>query len=749
MSETTTTEGYGVSAHFRLRLLKDRVARYAMALGGNGVIVAILLIFLYLIYVVLPLGKSPEMHQEASYPLAVEAPVEYLAMEEQTEIGAVFDASGKVRFLSTKDGHQVGEEQLPIPAGVKIVSFSAARQASGIVALGLSNGQALVVRHRYKVSFPNDVRVITPQLEYPLGDAPLALNEAGMPLVRIGVQENEDTYTLVGWSKDGSLSVLRAGKEESLFADEDSFEFENAASVTTVATVRSLLIDPTQRNLYVVGEDGEMAWYDLSDLSALKIKEQVIVAADGVKVVDAKLLTGGSSVMIACDDGVVKQWFSVRDEDNVRHLREIRDFQAPADLVTLVPEFSRKAFLVGAADGTVSIYHATAHQELLHEKLADSGIRQMSISPRANAIWVLDDAKQLHFWRIHNEHPEISWEALWSKVWYEGYDKPEYIWQSSSASNDFEPKFSLTPLTFGTLKAAFYAMLIAIPLSILGAIFAAYFMAPKMRQVVKPTIEIMEALPTVILGFLAGLWLAPLVESHLPGIFSALIMLPVVVLVFAYLWHRLPYALRGRISDGWEAALLVPVIILAVWAALAISPLLETWLFGGDMPHWLESTLGIGFDQRNSLVVGMAMGFAVIPSIFSIAEDAIFSVPKHLTNGSLALGATPWQTLVRVVLLTASPGIFSAVMMGVGRAVGETMIVLMATGNTPVMDMSIFQGTRTLSSNIAVEMPEAEVDSTHYRVLFLAALVLFIFTFLFNTGAELVRQRLRNKYSSL
>jgi phosphate transport system permease protein len=292
-------------------------------------------------------------------------------------------------------------------------------------------------------------------------------------------------------------------------------------------------------------------------------------------------------------------------------------------------------------------------------------------------------------------------------------------------------------------------MLFAIPLSILGAIFTAYFMAPKMRQVVKPSIEIMEALPTVILGFLAGLWLAPLVESHLPGIFTLFVCLPVVVLVFAYLWHLLPMELRSRVPDGWEAALLIPCLALAVWAALAVSPLLELWFFNGNMPGWLENELGIGFDQRNSLVVGIAMGFAVIPTIFSIAEDAIFSVPKHLTNGSLALGATPWQTLVRVVLLTASPGIFSAVMMGVGRAVGETMIVLMATGNTPVMDLSIFQGMRTLSANIAVEMPESEVDSTHYRVLFLAALVLFIFTFLFNTGAELIRQRLPGKYSSL
>jgi phosphate transport system permease protein len=166
------------------------------------------------------------------------------------------------------------------------------------------------------------------------------------------------------------------------------------------------------------------------------------------------------------------------------------------------------------------------------------------------------------------------------------------------------------------------------------------------------------------------------------------------------------------------------------------------------MRLWLND-IGLPFDQRNSLVVGIAMGIAVIPSIFSITEDAIFSVPKHLTSGSLALGATPWQTMTRVVILTASPGIFSAIMIGLGRAVGETMIVLMATGNTAVMDLSIFQGLRTLSANIAVEMPESEVASTHYRILFLSALVLFMLTFFFNTVAEIVRHRLRRKYSSL
>ena len=233
-----------------------------------------------------------------------------------------------------------------------------------------------------------------------------------------------------------------------------------------------------------------------------------------------------------------------------------------------------------------------------------------------------------------------------------------------------------------------------------------------------------------------------------PGVFSIFVMTPVMIVLTAWGWTRLPTSLRERIPDGWEAAILVPVVILVGVVSMMLSPIVEAWLFASNMPQWLNDH-GIGFDQRNSLVVGMVMGFAVIPTIFSITEDAIFGVPKHLTIGSLALGATPWQTLTRVVILTASPGIFSAVMIGLGRAVGETMIVLMATGNTPIMDFNIFEGFRALSANIAVEMPEAEVASSHYRVLFLAALVLFMATFVFNTVAEVVRQRLRNKYSSL
>jgi len=211
------------------------------------------------------------------------------------------------------------------------------------------------------------------------------------------------------------------------------------------------------------------------------------------------------------------------------------------------------------------------------------------------------------------------------------------------------------------------------------------------------------------------------------------------VLLCGALTHRF----MPRCRPGVDLLLLLPLLALTVWLAFSLGPWLEVALFGEPLHFWL----GDNYDQRNALVVGVAMGFALVPIIFSLAEDALFSVPATLSQGSLALGATQWQTVIKVVLPSASAGIFSALMIGFGRAVGETMIVLMATGNTPIIDGSLFQGLRALAANIAIEMPEAVSGSSHYRVLFLTALVLFVFTFVFNTLAEAVRLRLRKRYT--
>lgn len=731
------------------RMFKDGVARYGVRIGGFGVIVAILLIFFYLLYVVFPLLKPASAERVADYRLDAAGQTLHLALEEQTEIGVRYDDSGTVRFFATADGRTLQEHRLPVPEDASITEVADGGKGLSTVSLGLSNGSVLITRDTYAVTFPNNRRVITPALEYPLGPAPLPVDPRGRALERVSVQPGDERTTIAALTEDQRLLLLMVVKETSFLDETETLKRYEHDLPNTAGQVRRLVVDPDQRALYVATDTGVLAYYDISDPEAPRLVQQLGVVPPGTTLTGMRLLAGGISLLVASSDGQISQWFPVRNAANQPMLQRIRSFSMGAPVTAMAPEHARKGFLAANNAGELGIFHTTAEKQVLRMPVSDRALQVLAVAPRANAFLAEDAAGRVHFWRVDNEHPEVSWSSLWGKVWYESYPQPEYIWQSSSASNDFEPKFSLTPLAFGTLKAAFYAMLFAVPLSIMGAIYAAYFMAPAMRKIVKPTIEIMGALPTVILGFLAGLWLAPVMEANLPGLFALLLLLPFGTLLFAWLWKLLPEALRHRVPEGWEAMLLIPVLLGFGWLAFTFSPALEELLFAGDMRGWMRDEVGIGFDQRNALVVGVAMGFAVIPNIFSIAEDAIFSVPRQLTNGSLALGATPWQTLVRVVLLTASPGIFSAVMIGFGRAVGETMIVLMATGNTPVMDLSMFQGMRTLSANIAVEMPESELGSTHYRVLFLAALVLFMFTFFFNTLAELVRQRLRGKYASL
>ncbi|MFI7855870.1 phosphate ABC transporter permease [Pseudomonas promysalinigenes] len=733
----------------RMRALKDRLTRWYVLVGGLAVLAAITLIFFYLAYVVLPLFQGAELtskkaltpawlQQGAGKPLMI-------ALEEQNLVGMRVSDKGQVIFFDTKGGNELSSVDLPLPSGTQVTSISADQPGSPLVVLGLSNGQALVFHHGYKVTYPNNKKTISPAIDYPYGQQPLVLDDQGRALEHVSVNVNGDTLMLAG-STGAHLQVVELSRSENMLTGETTTEQNRIELPQMTEAVKNIFIDPRQQWLYVLNGRATADVFSLRDKS-LNGRYKLSESAD-TEITAATQLVGGISLIIGDSKGGLAQWFMARDPDGEQRFKQIRTFQlGKAAIAQIDAEERRKGFIALDADGKLGVFHSTAHRTLLVEPVAE-GAGVLALSPRANRIVIEEGGKLLPL-SLRNPHPEISFSALWGKVWYENYDAPQYVWQSTASNTDFEPKLSLSPLTFGTLKAAFYAMILAAPLAIAAAIYTAYFMAPGMRRKVKPVIELMEAMPTVILGFFAGLFLAPYLEGHLPGVFSLFLIMPLGILLTGFAWSRLPESIRLRIPDGWEAAILIPVILAIGWFALAISPLLESWFFGGDMRLWITNTLGIRYDQRNALVVGIAMGFAVIPNIYSIAEDAVFSVPRSLTLGSLALGATPWQTLTRVVILTASPGIFSALMIGMGRAVGETMIVLMATGNTPVMELNLFEGMRTLAANVAVEMPESEVGGSHYRVLFLAALVLLMFTFVMNTLAELIRQRLRKKYSSL
>jgi len=463
-------------------------------------------------------------------------------------------------------------------------------------------------------------------------------------------------------------------------------------------------------------------------------------------------------------DGSVSTWFGVREQglgNRFRPFRRIRELPPfPAAITSIAASPRSKSFAVGDASGRAAVFHHTTGRTLatLDPSAERPGerepVRLLAFTPKSDGLIAVHGTRETAsgFAAVHYgvdiPHPEISPRALFGKTWYEGYDRPGYVWQSTGGSDDFEGKFSFVPLLFGTVKGTFYALLFAVPIALMGAIYTSQFMADRVRQIVKPAVELMAALPSVVLGFLAGVFLAPRLEAIVPGTLAFLLLLPTVPALLGTLWQTLPARIRGSLPLGSELVALVPAVALTAWLAGALGPVVERALFDGSFRTWLLETSGTRYDQRNCIVAGFAMGFAVVPIIFTIVEDSLTAVPRSLIAGSVACGASRWQTAVRIVLPAAGSGIFSAIMIGFGRAVGETMIVLMATGNTPILDWSVFNGMRTLSANIAVEMPEAPYRGTLYRLLFLAGLLLLILTSVVNTAAELVRVRLKRKFGS-
>ena len=433
---------------------------------------------------------------------------------------------------------------------------------------------------------------------------------------------------------------------------------------------------------------------------------------------------GGTTVIVGDESGGVSAWFRarLRPEADLRMVKA-HDFESQKSAILAIGASTReRSFVATGRDGSVVLRHLTSERTLLRfpgrGNPADAGF----MTPRADGIVVKRADGTVERYSVDNPHPEFSWRALLGKVWYEGYPQPEYVWQSTGGTEDFEPKMSLVPLVFGTIKATFYALVFAIPLAVMGALYTSQFVHPKVKAKVKPTVEIMAALPSVVIGFIAGLWLASRVEAQLVPALLLIVLLPLAGTAGVLFWDRLPYGLRRRLKPGTEVLVILPLLLRRRLARLPARPWVEKGVFGNDVKHWLSAALGLVYDQRNSVVVGLAMGFAVIPIIFTIAEDAFSSVPRQ-PHGGLPRGR-------REPLADGDAGrdpdgdpraSSRRVMVGFGRAVGETMIVLMATGNTPDPRLVAFNGSGRSRPTSPSSCRRRPYGGTLYRVLFVSA----------------------------
>ena len=721
----------------------DRAAVAVITLGGIAVVVAVFGILLFIGAEAVPLFRSSALLYRAAVPLAASgfAPhsgasamaLRAFGVDEYLRYVYTVDPSGRMVFRRLTDGAET--QAFPIP-GIEGATVTASSRSllGNFVAAGLSDGRLVLMQLRFAPVFTNQtVTDVSIELQ---NRATVHFN--GGPRVPRAVSYLEQD--------DQKFTAAILGDADVAYWWTDAEGAERQVTLHVAADERPTHIGLGRNGNLVVGTNRGRVYHweagetpTLTDVSP--VSDRAITALEWV--------LGGNSYVVGAADGSLSSWFRapVGESGDLAMVRahEFEPQSAPIVDVAMSPR--DRSFLSLGEDASVLLRHQTSERTLAGTDASD-GLGQVVFAPRSNAVLALGPDR-MEWWALRNAHPEVSWRTLFGRVWYEGYPQPEYVWQSTGATDDFEAKFSLVPLIFGTIKGTFYALLFAIPLAVFGALYTSQFVHPAIRSKIKPAVEIMAALPSVVIGFLAGLYLASVVERHLTAIFLMPVLLPAFGTAGVFIWRVLPRPLVRRMPAGTEVMLIVPLLILAAAVSIWAGPLVEAALPGGDVRGWLHTAFGVTYDQRNCLVVGLAMGFAVIPIIFTISEDAFSSVPSSLTAASLALGASRWQTAVRVVLPTASPGIFSAIMIGFGRAVGETMIVLMATGNTPLLDWSIFNGMRTLSANIAVEIPEAPYGGTLYRVLFLAASLLFIMTFAVNTIAELVRQRLRERYKAI
>lgn len=745
-------------------LLWNSGAKWVITIGGVGVIGAVLLMCAFIFVQILPLFKGARVTPAASISVP---PGNYVALatDEWTELPILIREDGTAIKIDLKNGGKVEPLDLGFTLGegekISAVQYSQKLQT---VLLGTSTGRFIEAALNYSPEFVGDTRTIHVKVEtgkaYAIGSMPGRIIDIGF-----GVTEGAKLVVAVKETPEGKrclvatlLRMKRTMFSEGEFNPVATFD----VSDKIMGSVDRVLVNTAGDMVLATTGDGGVYYFELQD-EKLELMQNFRPFEDRPEHQIAQLsfiLSDVSAVFNGVRGECRVYSLHVPEARSRRLFGETRRFVSMANAVDInVSSLRNKAFLLAGGRRASLRYMTTG--KIRWEAELPFQIQLARISGKYNGLLFLGDDAKLHVMEMQDRFPEAGVATFFTRIWYEGYSKPTFSWQSTGGTDDFEPKLSMIPLIIGTLKGTLYAMLFAMPIAILAAMYTSQFQQGNFRRFVKPTMEIMASLPSVVLGYMGAFWLMPRVVDRIPTVLLFIALLPITAYVCGFLWWRLPMKWRRWLPEGREFMLLIPVVFLCWYGADALGPVLENRFCVVDLGNgkvvsdfrqwWLHVPFfGGNFRERNALVVGFVMGFAVIPIIFTISEDAMSNVPKGLITASTALGASRWQTVTRVVLPTASAGVFSATMMGLGRAVGETMIVVMAAGNTATMDwQNPFTGMRTLSANIAVELPEAPAGETLYRTLFLGAFLLFLITFAVNTLAELLRHHLRNKYKTV
>ncbi|MDD7985519.1 ABC transporter permease subunit [Lentisphaera marina] len=726
-------------------LLIDKFMNGAIKFCGIGIIAAVMCLLLYIVYEVYPLSKSAKV--TAVKTLKLDTPnILSFAIDEWSSAPAVINAE-ELTFLKLKDDSVSGSHKLKdflsLSEG-ETVTAATYNQSKQQFIVGTSKGNFYIIALNFSREEQNGEWVATPSPEA-LGPFDFGI-EGKITQISYGAQEEQKLCSAL-IEKDGKNSTHIAYLSQSmdLFGNAGDLEIEDSYQLDYPGTMSRLLVSNQADRVAITNTKGDLIIFtcnggdpELVQTKSLGESENKLVAP----------ILGDQSLITIDAKGTVAGLTYYKENPKTPLL--FHQTKHELESMPMGEDFSysgsvrNKSFLI-SSNKTLRLYNFTTEHKRWEHTL-ENNIKSSFISQKYDNIFVIDDQSVLHQFDLNDPHPEASWKTFFGKIHYEGAPEAEYKWESTGGTDEAEMKLSMMPLVYGSLKATFYAMLFAMPLALLAALYTSQFLHPDLKKIVKPAMEIMASLPSVIIGFFGAIWLAPRLEDTFPSVIMCIITIPLVTLLFAKFQSSLAHGHSFKSRPGHEFFWLAPIMVIGAILGWKMGPGLENILFDGSFKSWWHHSANMKYESKNAIVVGFSMGFAVIPIIFTIAEDALSNVPKNLTSGSLALGASRWQTATKVVLPTASAGIFSACMIGLGRAVGETMIVLFCCGGTPIMEANPFNGMRTLAVNLATEMPEAPKDGTLFRALFMGALLLFLMTFIINTVAEIMRQRLRDKY---
>ncbi len=857
--------------------VSDRVAKQVITIGGVGTILVVMLVVIVLLANVLPLFQSNAVVFQSSLSLSADSPRNEekpvaCGVDEYFELAWVLHRGDYLTVHSIATGNELGsffaqnDSSSPVselPLG-EIVCCVVADNDSSMLA-GYANGSVRPITLRIQVEFvsaadvPEELsltqekgavaldgvlyRLMPSGLirKQHIGDVnfhpPIAVSTSPITCVdwrnpQTGSSFDESQSWTWGATDGNTIAMGVIENKVNSFSGAISQESNSWSHIPSEsdrsAKCLGLMIGSRSEQIQTLDSKGSVVvWTPSVDKQLTSGLQYKSLAGSESRPISSVPLLGRSTLMIGSESGHI-ECVATTATQRGQELRSIHRFAGEhGAVVDLAAAPESRIVAAQFQDGQGALYYVPTNRQLVSWRTytaSDSEVGpHVFFSANAACVGLLSETR-IELWKLNIPFPEASLSSFFGRIWYEGYESPQHIWQSSTGTIEGEYKFGFWPLIFGTLKATFFSMLIGAPIALMAAIFGSEFMSSRWRARVKPVIELMASVPSVVLGFIGALVLAPILRDNLMSVLLSVAVVLFLFLMLSHMWliipgpiairmrhYRLPilFALiplgmlisfatastleavlfQGNLVQwlsnkdgtgwaGWFCLALLPVSLLVAWICSGpLSPfvqsiarrmnpiafsLINLGLFGlatmmvlavSATFAWMLSSFGVdprgtvlgAYQERNALLVGGILGFAIIPLIYTISEDALQSVPQHLRSASLGCGATTWQTTIRVVVPTAMSGLFSALMIGFGRAVGETMVVLMAAGNTPVMDINPMNGYRTLSATLATELPEAAKGATHFHALFLAAFLLFCFTLVANSIAEVVRLRFRKR----